>query len=341
MKRKMLSRFSMKLFFTVFVIVELFVVIAVSWGLIELLHLFFDFSHDIPDIVWLLVFGAALGSAITTFLGKFFFDPIMEIRQAMRQVAEGDFTVRLNEGMGFKEVRQIKADFNLMAKELGLTEILQTDFVSNVSHEFKTPISAIEGYVTLLQDKEHPLTPQQTECVAEILDNTERLSSLVGNMLLLSKVDNQGIQTPKNTYRLDEQIRQALLSHERRWTENETEFDVDMEPLEYHGNEKLLFHVWSNLIDNAIKFGPKKGLIRMKLLRRDGKTIFTIEDEGPGIKKEDQSHIFDRFYQADGSHKEEGNGLGLAIVKQIVHLEGGSITVENIPDGGCKFTVAL
>lgn len=341
MKRKSRARFTMQIFFTLLVIAEMAAIIAVSYGLIWLLHMWTDLTLIIPDFVWLIVVTILLSGALTAVIGKLFFEPIGRLRESMRQVAEGDFSVRLDETKGFQELRQINSDFNLMAKELGATEILQTDFVSNVSHEFKTPISAIEGYVTLLQDSRQPLTEEQAECVDEILDNTRRLSSLIGNMLLLSKVDNQSIQTQITTYQLDEQIREAILALDRRWTEKRTEFDADMEALAYTGNQKLMFHVFSNLIENAIKFGPEDGLIRITLKKADGQIRFTIEDEGPGIDEDAKKHIFDRFYQSDSSHKEEGNGLGLALVKQILRLENGSISVENRAEGGCRFIVLL
>lgn len=342
MKRKIQSRFTMRVFFTLLVIVEILFISGISWLLVEVLHIWSDITNKVPDYLWFFLFSMCLGSAITTVIGKVFFDPISRLRESMRQVAEGDFGVRMEEKKGFfKEIRQINTDFNLMAKELGTTEILQTDFISNVSHEFKTPINAIEGYTTLLQGSEQPLTEEQAEYVEEILDNTRRLSSLVGNILLLSKVDNQQIQVQGTTFQLDEQVRQAILSLERRWTEKHVDFDADMDSVEYTGNEKLLFHVWSNLIENAIKFGPEGGLIRILLRKERNRIKFTITDQGPGIKEEERLHIFDRFYQADSSHKDEGNGLGLALVKQIIKLEQGTISVENTKEGGCCFTVIL
>lgn len=342
MKKYWYSRFSMRVFFTLLVIVEVVGIIAVSYFFLWILHEYTDILYEIPDFVWLLLFSVALGSGISIVMGNRFFYPITKLREAMRRVADGDFTVRQDDGRGFKEIRQMNSDFNLMVKELGATEILQTDFVSNVSHEFKTPISAIEGYATLLQGDEESLTQEQEEYIKEILENTHRLSSLVGNMLLLSKIDNQNIQTQKEKYQLDEQIREAILYHEHKWMLKGTEFDADMDVIAYEGNKKLLFHVWSNLIENAIKFGPEKGLVRISLKVKERGIYFVIEDEGPGIRDAGKQHIFDRFYQDDSSHKDEGNGLGLALVKQVVQLVHGSVSVENVSaSGGARFTVIL
>ena len=228
-----------------------------------------------------------------------------------------------------------------MTKQLASTEILQTNFISNVSHDFKTPINAIEGYATLLQGSEESASPEQKTYIQKILFNTRRLTHLVGNILLLSKVDNQAIQSRTESFRLDEQIRQAILSLESLWERKETEFDVDLENVEYEGSEVLLMHVWTNLIENAVKYGPQGGMVRLKLIERADGVTFTIDDEGPGIRPEAQKHIFDRFYQEDNSREKEGNGLGLALVRRILKLTGGTIGVENLPEKGCRFTVQL
>ena len=238
-----------------------------------------------------------------------------------------------------KYIGESYQSFNVMTKELRATEVLQMDFVSNVSHEFKTPINAIEGYTMLLQGEE--LSQEQEEYVEKILFNTQRLSGLVGNILLLSKLENQNIPMKKTEYRLDEQIRQAFLSLETKWTEKEIGFQVELEEVKYTGNEGLFMHIWMNLLDNAIKFSPAKGTIMMFLKQEKDSVMFILEDEGPGIEDDVKTRIFDKFYQADGSHKAEGNGLGLALVKRIVDSAGGTIKAENREYGGCRFVVEL
>ena len=340
-KEKIIPKISMRLFFILFVTVELLLINGGAVFFIEIVDEFFPMVHHIPSIVWLLAVSAVLGSALTTLLVKLLFDPILTLGDAMGKVAKGDYSVRLDTRYIFREIRQIHEDFNRMTQELSSTEILKTEFISNVSHEFKTPINAIEGYATLLQGTEETGSVLQREYVDKILFNTRRLSKLVGNILLLSKVDNQGIQTRCVSYRLDEQIRQSILALEPKWVKQDTEFDVDLQRIDYYGNENLLMHVWNNLLENAIKYGPQGGLITMRLKKNENQIIFTIEDEGEGIPEEAQKHIFDRFYQADSSRKAEGNGLGLALVKQILNLSGGSISMENRQQGGSRFTVIL
>ena len=298
------------------------------------------YEWKIPIMVHLIVVSLLVGIVVTVFLSRVFLSPVNQLRLAMGKVAEGDFTIQLHTKSNSREVQEIYAGFNLMTQELRSMEILQTDFVSNVSHEFKTPLNAIEGYSTLLQDCEN-LTPQQQAYVEKIIFNTQRLSTLTDSILLLSKLENQQIPTGQTRFSLDEQIRQTIVFLESAWAAREIEFDVEMEEVEYFGNELLMYHVWSNLLSNAVKFSPQGGLVRIGLERDQNGIEFFIQDSGPGIPDEAMKHIFDRFYQADSSHKQEGNGLGLALVKKILQLENGKITVENCPQGGVRFTVYL
>ena len=293
----------------------------------------------IDDIGWLLIFNTLIAGLITSFINAKLLEPITRLSKAMKKVSQGDFEQHLETNSRIAEVGESYQSFNVMTKELRATEVLQMDFVSNVSHEFKTPINAIEGYTMLLQGEE--LSPDQEEYVEKILFNTQRLSGLVGNILLLSKLENQNIPMKKTEYRLDEQIRQAFLSLETKWTEKEIGFQVELEEVKYTANEGLFMHIWINLLDNAIKFSPSKGTITMFLKQEQDSVKFILEDEGPGIEDDVKSRIFDKFYQVDGSHKAEGNGLGLALVKRIVDSAGGTIKAENREYGGCRFVIEL
>ena len=339
-KKRFRFRFNLQLYFMLIVMAEIAISVVVAVILGVFLNLVAKGNILLPLTVWQVLLSLLIGASISALLGKWFFGPITQLSDAMKKVADGDFSVRLIADKGIREIEDIYANFNLMAKDLGATEILQTDFVSNVSHEFKTPINAIEGYATLLQGDEN-LSPEMEQYVEKILFNTKRLSGLVGNILLLSKVDNQVIQSRVSTFRLDEQIRQSVVLLEPKWEEKDLEFDVDLERVEYTGDESMMMHVWNNIIGNAIKFDPPGGYVGIKMKQRDGEITVTVEDSGPGVDEEAKKHIFDRFYQADSSHKEEGNGLGLALVKRIVDANKGRVTVENRIVGGCRFTVVL
>ena len=339
--KKWRQKRSLRVRLTLLVMAELLITVALASVFSDLLHWIFGDGYDPPRFLELCLIGLMVGGGLTQFMGRVFFEPINKLGDAMNRVAEGDFSVSLEEKNSSPEIANIYDKFNLMVKELNATEVLQTDFVSNVSHEFKTPINAIEGYATLLQDREDLSPEEQEQYVDKILFNTQRLSSLVGNILLLSRIDNQAIPHKGAAFRLDEQIRQAIVLLEPEWVKKDIEFDVEMEDTTIEGNENLLFHVWNNLIGNAIKFDPPNGLINIKLHKKGDKAVFQIEDSGPGISDEGLKHIFDKFYQEDSSHKQEGNGLGLALAGRIVSLHGGSISAVNLPGGGCRFTVEL
>lgn len=334
------NRFSLRTRLTALVTAEMLVCVLLAYGLDVLLNKVLHLQWEPPLVVELVCASLLIGILVTSQLAKIFFNPIKKLRKAMDQVAEGDFSVRLEDKSSSKEIMEIYTGFNLMAHELSSTEILQTDFVSNVSHEIKTPINAIEGYSTLLQGGDN-LNADQQEYVEKILYNTKRLSSLVGSILLLSKLENQQIPTNRSLYRLDEQIRQSIVGLESAWEPKDIEFDVELDRVEYLGSEAMMRHVWDNLISNAVKFSPWGGMIRITLANTAENLTFTIEDSGSGLTTEAQKHVFDKFYQGDSSHKQEGNGLGLALVKRILAIENGEVHAENLPHGGCRFTVTL
>lgn len=334
------NRFSLRTRLTLLVTLEMLVCILAAYGLDLLLNRVLPIPYEIPLGLELVGTCLLVGILVTGQLSKYFFAPIKKLRGAMDKVADGDFSVRLEERSSSKEIMEIYTGFNLMAHELNATEILQSDFVANVSHEFKTPINAIEGYSMLLQDSDH-LDEAQRTYIDKILFNTRRLSSLVGSILLLGKLENKQIPAKQTEYRLDEQIRQSALAQEAAWVSKGIELDVELDRVTYLGNEQMMRHVWDNLISNAIKFSPEGGTVRLQLSRKLKKLVFVIEDQGPGLSEEAHKHIYDKFYQGDTSHKQEGNGLGLALVKRVLTIEKGQIAAENRPEGGCRFTVTL
>lgn len=340
MKQRLHAKMNLQFRFFILCLLE-FVAVAVlaeigGW----MLRRWLGVTPEIPAFVWAILFSVVLGSAIARYASHTFFAPITRLCRAMKEVAGGDFHIEMQTDSKIDELRELYDNFNRMVRELDSTETLQTDFISSVSHEFKTPINAIEGYAALLQEQD--LTPdEQRQYVEKILFNTRRLSTLTGNILLLSKLSSQSIRPRRTTFRLDEQIRQAVLALEQKWEDKELDLDVDLERTTFTGYEALLLHVWTNLIDNAVKFDPHGGLLRLRLYQPDEHLLFTIEDSGPGIAAGDEERIFAKFYQSDTSREAEGNGLGLALVKKIVELNGGSVRAENLPQGGCRFTVRL
>lgn len=339
MKKKRNGRSSLRLRFILICMSQLVLVAALSELAGWAFRHWFGVTPELPIFVWAMVFSGTIGVAVTNHMTKMLIDPIAKLRSAMREVADGDFKVEAKCESCIQDVQDIYDSFNSMVRELSTTETLQTDFISDVSHEFKTPINAIEGYASLLEGEPSP--EEQRAYVEKILFNTRRLSALTGNILLLSKLSNQSILPQKTQFRLDEQIRQAIVALEQKWSEKELGFEVELAETPFFGYESLLPHVWTNLIGNAVKFSPKGGEIRIKMMRTEGAVVFTIEDDGPGIVPGDEEHIFTKFYQSESSHGMEGNGLGLALVRQIVEMSGGSVDVQNLEARGCRFTVRL
>ncbi len=338
--RKQTRRITLRTRLTITIAFVVLISVLGAMGIAWVLRSFIPALEKVPDLVSLNVLVLVISSVLGRLAMRVFTDPVQALREGMQKVADGEYNVHLDIKSSSKDIQELVAGFNMMTQELQSTEILQSSFVSNVSHEFKTPISAIEGYTTLLQGTDN-IDEVENAYIEKILFNTRRLSSLVSNILLLSKIENQSIQTDRAHYALDEQIREVLLSMESAWDAKEIDFDVDLESVTYYGSESLMNHVWSNLLSNAIKFSPQGGLVRLRLMKKESQILFYVEDRGPGLNEEGQKHIFDKFYQEDTSHKEEGNGLGLPLVKRILSNTGGTITAENIPEGGCRFTVLL
>ncbi|MBE6114326.1 MAG: HAMP domain-containing histidine kinase [Erysipelotrichaceae bacterium] len=333
--RKRPFNVNLRLLFTIISVIEITVALIFFTFLINILEI----SPKSIFFLFPLVISGVVGGGISLYVNQMILRPVERLSSAMKRVSEGNFNIQLDNNSKVKEVRDIYGSFNIMAKELSKIETLQSSFISNVSHEIKTPINAISGYATLLQDGEST-EEERMQYIDKILFNSEKLCELTNNILLLSKLENQGIQKISQPFDLDEQIREAIMMLESKWTAKEIEFDIDLEDLTYVGNESLLLHVWNNLISNAIKFTPYGSMIKIKLYRQAEHIYFVIEDEGAGINEEDMPYIFNKFYQADTSRKQEGNGLGLALVKHIVELYHGKIEVCNL-EYGCRFTVML
>lgn len=321
-------------------------IIGITFTTVFVLAIMMYFSIDntislrSSNIIMVFVLTPIISSIITFTLRKIFFMPLIRLTEAMNKVAAGDFSIKLDCDVRQRDITKVYASFNTMVSELAQTETLQTDFISNVSHEFKTPINALEGYASLLQDRS--LSPEEQNLYVEkIMFNTRRLSDLIGSVLLLSKVSNQKIQHKKNRYRLDEQIRYCVLALESKWEPKNIDFDIELEEIEYTGTETLMGHVWINLIDNAVKFSAQGGEVRIRLHRIDGNAVFTIINKGTYIPENALGRVFNKFYQCDTSRKSEGNGLGLPLAKMILNSFDGEIHVESSEQAGTKFTVVL
>ena len=331
-------RFAVLVFATIFAV---FTLITLGWYVLFRCGVLTvnPFGRHIP-ILLLALASLVLGTVIALYVGRLIVRPVQNISEAFDALSAGKFDVRVPENERLSEIREMARHFNAMTYDLSHIETLRSDFVANVSHEFKTPIAAIEGYATLLQN--HSLSQEKHDhYVEKILENSRRLSSLSGNVLMLSKLENQEIIPGKSEFRLDEQLRKCVLLLESKWAEKDLEFDMELPRLGYYGSEPLLSQVWINILDNAIKHSPDGGVVHIGIRQTDTQLTVTIADHGDGMSEDVQKHIFEKFYQGDPSHKAEGNGLGLALVKRIVELCRGSVHVESAPGAGAAFLVVL
>ena len=270
---------------------------------------------------------------------KNIFRPIEQINEATKKVALGEYDIEL-ESKREDEIGELTNNFNKMTHGLKSTENLQKEFINNVSHEIKTPVSSIEGFAKFLKDKN--LTQEEREEYANIIiEEAKRLENLTGKILKLSKLNNQEIITNKQEIEVAEQIRKAISLLEPKWSKKDIKINVSLEEKIFLGDEDLIFQVWVNIIDNAIKFSNEGGSIDIKVYEKDGNINVEIKDRGIGMKEEELEKVYDRFYQIDRSHSKEGSGLGLAIVKRIVELSEGKIEIKSKENKGTTVIVKL
>lgn len=259
--------------------------------------------------------------------------------KGMERVAMGDLDTYIPTANA-KDFAKIYENFNKMVAEIQSIEILRISTFDNLSHELKTPIATINGFSHLLSEKD--LTKEKkSKYLQIIIDESERLGSLVKNVLLLSKLDASEIISQKEKYSLNEQLQDCVISLENEWTTKNINLSAELDHCLYNGDIQLMKSLWLNLLSNAIKFTPENGSVSL-ILTHDEKMIkVAVSDTGVGIKEEDLEHIFEKHYQGNKKVSSKGQGLGLAIVKRIVKLCNGTIEVESIVDKGSTFTIYL
>ncbi len=269
--------------------------------------------------------------------------PVKKIIAATEKIASGDFNTRLEIAHTYDKYNEfdiIMENFNIMASELSKSEILKSDFISNVSHELKTPLSIIQSYATLLQDDS--LDSDTRQKYAEILKQaSQRLTDLVTNILKLNKLENQAILPEYEKINLTDIVANAVIGYEEAIEKKGINLECDIDDIMLVSNSGYIEIIINNLLSNAIKFTEKNGKINVALKQTENGAIIKISDTGCGISSETGKRIFEKFYQEDTSHKKEGNGLGLALVKRVIDIMGGEISVKSELKRGSEFTVVL
>jgi len=270
--------------------------------------------------------------------------PMRRLSEAAKQVAEGDFSLYvepMNTPEKYDYIDVMFMDFNTMVQELGSIETLKNDFITNVSHEIKTPLAIIRNYTDMLQNG--GLTAEtRTAYLQTIGRATENLTALVSNMLRLNKLENQEIELPAAPYNLCRQLSDCVLGFESLLDEKGIELTADIEDRAMlSADAALLEIVWNNLLSNAVKFTPPGGRVTLTQTSSEDCITVSVADTGCGMDADTRKRAFDKFYQGDTSHSGEGNGLGLALAYRIVERQNGSLAVKSAPGEGSVFTVML
>ena len=269
--------------------------------------------------------------------------PVKIITDATEKFMKGDFSVRISpmQGAGSEGFNQIIIAINSMAQELSGIETLRTDFVSNVSHEMKTPLSVMQNYGTLLQGAELS-QEKRIEYAKGVTDASRRMADMMTNILKLNRLENQQIFPKMEVFDLGEQLCECLLQYESVWEKANIEIETDIaDDVKVKADAEMLSLVWNNLFSNAFKFTEAGGTVSVSLAATSHHAIVKVRDTGCGMTPEIGAHIFEKFYQGDTSHSTQGNGLGLALVKRVVDIMQGEINVESTVGKGTTFTVKI
>lgn len=304
-------------------------------------------------VVAIIVGSIVLASVVCVGVSKTLVSPLRRMTLAMEKLAQGDFSFRIDvgkKGFQIREVEEFAESFNVAASELEGTEMMRSGFISDFSHEFRTPIMSLSGFAQLLMEEDLP-DDERREYLEIMHDEAMRLSRLSERILLLSKIEATTILANTEPVDISRQLRHAVALMQPKLSSKEASVELNVDDCIVQGDADYLAQLWINLLDNAVKFSPQGGRIDIALYggreneeERPGGAdcaVVWISDEGAGMDSDVRAHVFDRFYQGDASRASSGSGLGLSLCKRIVELHGGTIDVQSVPGKGSVFEVRL
>jgi len=285
---------------------------------------------------WIVLFSLGVvllvGSLCSIAAARYLVKPLRVMQEATRRIAKGDFDIEFGWKTRHDELGELARSFSDMTRSIKRMEQMRQDFVSNVSHEIQTPLTSISGFSKALRRGTLP-EEERGRYLDIIQAESERLSRLSEDLLKLASLESEHHPFEPRTYDLDEQIRTVVVACEPQWSAKSISFELDLPRAKIRADEDGLRQVWINLLGNAIKFTAEGGDIAVSIRHQTDRIEVIVADNGIGISREDQEHMFDRFFKADRSHNKRisGSGLGLAIVKRIVTLHEGTIEVDSEP----------
>ncbi|WP_397536770.1 ATP-binding protein [Rummeliibacillus pycnus] len=301
------------------------------------IKLLFNEVHTIMG-GWTLFMGI-ISLVAMLFFAKLLIRPITELTAATKRIANERFDTPLKIERK-DEIGQLATSFNTMMGQLQENDLMRKEFISNVSHDFQSPLLNIQGYAGLL--KSEYITDEERQNYATIIQTeTHRLSTLTKQLLLLTSLDQSARQMERKAYSLDRQLKATIQKH-RWWLEEEgINLSMTLEPTTFNGDAGLLEKVWENLLTNAIKYNRPNGDIQVLLTSSEHEVTVRIQDTGIGMSDVTKKQLFERFYRADESRTKDGTGLGLSIVEKVIHFHEGHIEVESELGEGTTFIIII
>ncbi|WP_142334279.1 sensor histidine kinase [Bacillus pseudomycoides] len=272
---------------------------------------------------------------------RFVVRPIQRFTHATKEVASGNYDLALPENRR-DEIGTLATSFRKMAKRLRNSEQMRQEFVSNVSHEFQSPLSSIQGFSKTLQTND--LTKSEQTHYLEIIESeSRRMSSLCKQLLMLASLDKEDLTLRKQPFDLGKQIKDIIFMLEWEWRTKELAVEMDVPSMQIYGDENLLYQVWINLFTNSIKFTESGGTIAFAAEELETEWRISITDMGIGIPENEIKKIFNRFHKVDAARNRNvnGSGLGLSIVKKVIDLHSGAITMDSELGKGTIFSIYL
>ncbi|RKP57378.1 sensor histidine kinase [Cohnella endophytica] len=353
--RELGKQFRPPLKWIVFGLVGIHLLIAATWGIAYLLlnHIVDWFDPSVGHPIWKQFLTIEVGLFLVFAFGTFariFIKPVrrqmdwfFHLISAMKELSKGNFEVTLKTNLRYMgQFGPLISSFNEMASELNQMEKMRQEFISNVSHEFQSPLTSISGFARALQRDDLP-TDTRHHYLDIIEMESKRLSRLSDNLLKLTSLESKHHPFEAKPYRLDRQLRHIILSSEPLWQEKNIEMEVELPEVTVVADEDLMSQVWINLLHNSIKFTPEGGTIGVRLTVGHKQVHAVLFNSGPDISDEALPHLFERFFREDKSREREGggSGLGLSIVKKIIEMHGGEIAASNRLKGGAQFAISL